>query len=171
MAEVWELRHVFQRTAGISTALSHQRQFGRHILNVGRGFRFLPQNRTHAHHSTLSVSLCDGPFRAVLSGELESSPVTDYYRTNSGDWAHRTKEKISNKSMAKDRHRVSCGFFHVLFFELPGPNLELYDRDSWVSMAINGTKPGFWKLTRESQDPVHRLIPSLLTPKQLTRFS
>lgn len=27
------------------------------------------------------------------------------------------------------------------------------------------------KLTRESQEPVHRLMPSLLTPKQLTRFS
>lgn len=26
-------------------------------------------------------------------------------------------------------------------------------------------------LTRESQDPVHKLIPSLLTPKQLTRLS
>lgn len=29
----------------------------------------------------------------------------------------------------------------------------------------------FAKLTRESQDPVHKLMPSLLTPKQLTRFS
>lgn len=26
-------------------------------------------------------------------------------------------------------------------------------------------------LTNESQEPVHRLMPSLLTPKQLTRFS
>lgn len=26
-------------------------------------------------------------------------------------------------------------------------------------------------LTNESQEPVHKLIPSLLTPKQLTRFS
>jgi hypothetical protein len=27
------------------------------------------------------------------------------------------------------------------------------------------------QLTKESQEPVHKLIPSLLTPKQLTRFS
>jgi hypothetical protein len=29
----------------------------------------------------------------------------------------------------------------------------------------------FKALTRESQDPVHKLMPSLLTPRQLTRFS
>lgn len=48
---------------------------------------------------------------------------------------------------------------------LPSPNLKLKRRISAVQDMIDMGH------TSESQEPVHKLIPSLLTPKQLTRFS
>lgn len=115
--------------------------------------------------------VCDGPFCAVLSRELRRSPVTDYYRTNGEDRSGGVKKKYRIKSMANDRHRVSCGVFFLVLFELPGPDLELYKERTGISRIFDGTKTRNKPLTRESQDPVHKLIPSLLTPRQLTRFS
>ena len=51
----------------------------------------------------------------------------------------------------------------------PRPHLELSRRARSVRRTNSGTH--YVRLTVESQDPVHRLIPSLLTPRQLTRFS
>jgi hypothetical protein len=50
---------------------------------------------------------------------------------------------------------------------LPCPDFELGQSVSAILKVGNDTKV----LTKESHDPVHKLIPSLLTPKQLTRFS
>lgn len=91
---------------------------------------------------------CDGRICAVLSGEARSSPVTDYYRTMA-EIRPIEPRKISNKSIANDRHG---GILRLFFF--------------WGERNYQAQT-----LRRESQDPVHRLMPSLLTPRQLTRFS
>lgn len=72
------------------------------------------------------------------------SPVIDYYRTMAEIRTIEPK-KFRRRALQNDRHGVSC----VLF-------LLVYQAQT---------------LRRESQDPVHRLMPSLLTPRQLTRFS
>lgn len=98
-------------------------------------------------------------------------------------------ERISDKDIAKDCDRVSFvfGFWFSglsVFITLPGPDLELLDKRISTHLVTiseeakrqkkkksreNETKKK--KHTKESQDPVHRLMPSLLTPRQLTRFS
>lgn len=77
--------------------------------------------------------------------------------------------KISNKSIANDRHGVSCVCF--LFLRLPGPDLELQDEKRPRLAGETLPRIERRRRTKESQDPVHRLIPSLLTPRQLTRLS
>jgi hypothetical protein len=56
---------------------------------------------------------------------------------------------------------------------LPGPDFELNRKLVYRirQIVVRGGGSHGCKLTRESQDPVHRLMPSLLTPRQLTRFS
>lgn len=55
-------------------------------------------------------------------------------------------------------------------------NRNISDCEMKTRKTINRNNNGeyliaFKALTRESQDPVHKLMPSLLTPRQLTRFS
>lgn len=78
--------------------------------------------------------------------------------------------KISNKSIANDRHGVSCVCF-LFSKRLPGPNLELKSKKRLELEGESHSRIWEERRTKESQDPVHRLIPSLLTPRQLTRLS
>lgn len=66
---------------------------------------------------------CDGQICAVLSGEARSSPVTDYYRTMA-EIRPIEPRKISNKSIANDRHGGILRLFFFFGEILPGPDLE-----------------------------------------------
>lgn len=76
--------------------------------------------------------------------------------------------KISEKDMARQRQGIFAFFLRISRL-LPGPDLELWRAKDVRTLHRDLTKNDM--LTRESQEPVHRLMPSLLTPRQLTRFS
>jgi hypothetical protein len=62
-----------------------------------------------------------------------------------------------------------CSFEVVKVGDLHSPDLELQDQR--VSLLCADSRVLKGELTNESHDPVHKLIPSLLTPRQLTRLS
>lgn len=81
------------------------------------------------HHPAPFRIACDGSISAPeLSREPGSPPVTDYYRTMAEIQSIEPKKNL-NKSIANDRHGVSCVCF-LLWGKLPGPDLELYDGNS-----------------------------------------
>lgn len=58
---------------------------------------------------------------------------------------------------------------YLMYMILHGPDFELKVESKLVIIATIQTQQ--IRLTNESQDPVHKLMPSLLTPRQLTRLS
>lgn len=101
-------------------------------------------------------------------GNPRDSPVTDYYRTMTEIRTIEPK-KFRRRALQNDRHGVSCVLF-LMVYQAQTLSCGSEDRRlveySWRIIESIGAR-----LTRESQDPVHILMPSLLTPRQLTRFS
>jgi hypothetical protein len=108
-----------------------------------------------------------GPPRVVYyRGIPRGAPVIDYYRTMAEIRTIEPKT-FGRRALQNDRHGVSCVSFLLLDYQ--AQTLSCTREDQGLVGACGSAIPE--KRTKESQDPVQRLMPSLLTPRQLTRFS